>query len=47
MLMFVALQRQIQQQNEMLARQNAMLETMLAELGVKERGAKPDLRAVG
>ena len=45
--MFHVLQRQIQQQNEMLARQNAMLETMLAELGVKERGAKPELRAVG
>lgn len=45
--MFHVLQRQIHQQNEMLARQNAMLETMLAELGVKERGAKPDLRAVG
>lgn len=48
MLMFTALQRQIQQQNEMLARQNAMLETVLSELGVKERNpAKPDLRAVG
>ena len=47
MLMFVALQRQIQQQNEMLARQNAMLETVLSELGVKERGTKPELRAVG
>ncbi len=44
--MFHVLQRQIHQQNEMLARQNAMLETMLAELGVKERGIKPELRAV-
>ena len=47
MLMFTALQRQIQQQNEMLARQNAMLETVLSELGVEERDTKPDLRAVG
>lgn len=45
--MFLTLQRQIHQQNEMLARQNAMLETVLAELGVKERGTKPELRAVG
>lgn len=45
--MFHVLQRQIHQQNEMLARQNAMLETVLAELGVKERGTKPELRAVG
>ena len=45
--MFHVLQRQIRQQNEMLARQNAMLETVLAELGVKERGAKSELRAVG
>lgn len=47
MQMFLTLQRQIHQQNEMLARQNAMLETVLAELGVKERGTKPELRAVG
>ena len=45
--MFLTLQRQIHQQNEMLARQNAMLETVLAELGVKERGTKPELRAAG
>lgn len=45
--LFHLLQRQIRQQNEMLARQNAMLETVLAELGVKERGTKPELRAVG
>ena len=45
--MFHVLQRQIRQQNEMLARQNAMLETVLAELGVKECGTKPELRAVG
>ena len=45
--MFHVLQRQIHQQNEMLARQNAMLETVLAELGVKERGTKPELRAAG
>ena len=45
--MFLTLQRQIHQQNEMLARQNAMLETVLAELGVKERGTKPEPRAVG
>ena len=45
--MFHVLQRQIHQQNEMLARQNAMLETVLAELGVKERGTKPELHAVG
>ena len=47
MQMFHVLQRQIHQQNEMLARQNAMLETMLSELGVKERGTKPELRSVG
>lgn len=47
MQMFHLLQRQIHQQNEMLARQNAMLETMLSELGVKERDTKPELRAVG
>lgn len=47
MLMFTALQRQIQRQNEVLARQSAMLETLLSELGVKERGTKPELRAVG